>query len=33
VRQLEAKALDKLRGAGCPLAIASQHGWDEQQAS
>jgi RNA polymerase primary sigma factor len=34
VRQLEAKALDKLRGAGCPLAIASQqHGWNQPQAS
>jgi RNA polymerase primary sigma factor len=33
VRQLEAKALDKLRQAGCPLATASQHGWDEPQAS
>jgi RNA polymerase primary sigma factor len=34
VRQLEAKALDKLRGAGHPLAIASQqHGWDQPQAS
>src|SRR5207248_2988982 len=29
VRQLEAKALDKLRGAGCPLTITSQDGWDE----
>jgi RNA polymerase primary sigma factor len=33
VRQLEAKALDKLRQAGCPLAITSQHGWGEPQAS
>ena len=33
VRQLEAKALDKLRGAGHSLAIASRDGLDEQRAS
>ena len=33
VRQLEAKALDKLRKAGRPLASASQDVWDEPQAS
>ena len=33
VRQLEAKALDKLRGAGHSLVITSQHGWNQPQAS